>query len=974
MADLPTDAEQLGLAKRIFLEVCELPLPARDDAILRACEGREEIKQAVLNLLAAEDKPLAFETLAEDIRAAADSMDTRGEGPRDSDGTRIGRYRLLERIGEGGFGVVYMAEQTEPVRRMVALKILKLGMDTRNVIARFEAERQALAMMDHPGIARVFDAGATSTGRPYFVMELVRGDPITTYADRKRLTLRERLELFAQVCRSVQHAHQKGVIHRDLKPSNVLVVTHDDKPAPKIIDFGIAKATSGRLTEKTVFTEFRQMLGTPEYMSPEQAENGLEDVDTRSDVYSLGVILYELLVGAPPFDSKRLRSAAYGELQRIIREVDAPRPSTRLKSLDTLPSVAAVRRTEPARLTSSLRGELDWIVMKCLEKARDRRYSSAAEIAQEIQRYLDKEPVMARPPSAGYRASKFYQRNRGLVISGVVVLVLLVGGLAGTSFGLVQAQAQRNKAERLAISEAEQHRLADERATEAEDARRRAETAEREATTRLAQLERIADFQAQQLSTLKPAEMARKLRESILTAAPLDRRTALEAELEPINFTNITLESLDRDLFGKTIKSIDAQFAEQPELHAYLLQETALTLLQLGMLARMEDPQKRALAIYTDLFGEDAAETIDSLIVWAAFLRESRRYDEAENTWSRIIQWRESHLGVQHRDTIEAIAEYGVTLSLQQRFSDALVYFEEAMERARAALGDTDAVTIDLMRGVIDHHRLSGRPPEECAELRTTLVRASRERVAQTIEEFGPTSEHTVADIMTLGADIWAAEGHTDEVVATFREAYELGMRALGPHNEATLGSLERLSGVLSARGEHDKAAPLAQLNLKYRRELLGDEHVQTLFLMAQTASELMKVGQWDEAASLLRLSYYGNRKILGENPDRTTGAMQLLTEALRAEGKSDELESLWLDCYDNRRRTLGPDHALTLTMVQQLTMLYESESRLGDEVRFRTIEVEILERTFGPEHELTKAETTRLKDRLSRLEQQAGE
>src|SRR5262245_562576 len=290
-------------------------------------------------------------------------------------GTTIGPYKLLQQIGEGGMGTVYMAEQLRPVQRRVALKIIKPGMDTRQVIARFDAERQALAVMDHPNIAKVFDDGATDTRRPYLVQELVKGVPITDYCDQSHLTITQRLELFEQVCQAVQHAHRKGLIHRDIKPSNLLVSTQDDKPLAKVIDFGIAKATQARLTEKTLFTEFRQLIGTPEYMSPEQADGSL-DIDTRTDVYSLGVLLYELPVGRPPFESRELRSKAYAEMQRIIREVDPPKPSTRLSTLEALPSVAAQRSTEPRKLSASVRGELDWIVMKALEKDRARRYES----------------------------------------------------------------------------------------------------------------------------------------------------------------------------------------------------------------------------------------------------------------------------------------------------------------------------------------------------------------------------------------------------------------------------------------------------------------------------------------------------------------------------------------------------------------------------------------------------------------------
>src|SRR5215510_13948919 len=327
-------------------------------------------------------------------------------------GMKIGRYRLLQQIGEGGFGVVFMAEQQEPVQRKVALKIIKAGMDTREVIARFEAERQALALMDHPNIAQVLDGGATTSGRPYFVMELVRGIPITDYCDQANLGTRERLELFIKVCRAIQHAHQKGVIHRDLKPGNVLVTLHDGEPIPKVIDFGVAKALGQKLTEKTLFTRFEQMIGTPAYMSPEQAALGGLDIDTRSDIYSLGVLLYELLTGVTPLDEETLRQGALDEIRRMIRETDPPKPSTRLLTLGgRLAEVAKRRHAEPSALSHLIRGDLDWITMKALEKDRLRRYETVNGLAVDIERHLQNEPIAARPPSKFYRAHRWIRRN-----------------------------------------------------------------------------------------------------------------------------------------------------------------------------------------------------------------------------------------------------------------------------------------------------------------------------------------------------------------------------------------------------------------------------------------------------------------------------------------------------------------------------------------------------------------------------------
>ncbi|MHC4448635.1 MAG: protein kinase domain-containing protein [Planctomycetota bacterium] len=418
---------------------------ARSAFLDGACGIDADLRTRVDALLRAHDE--AGEFLQSPATAAA------FEGP----GTQIGRYKLLQLIGEGGMGAVYMAEQLEPVRRKVALKIIKLGMDTKQVIARFEAERQALALTDHANIARVLDAGATDTGRPYFVMELVKGISISDYCDKNNLSVKERLRLFLPICAAIQHAHQRGIIHRDLKPSNVLVTLHDGVPVPKVIDFGIAKATNQRLTEKTLFTEFRQMIGTPEYMSPEQAEMSGLDVDTRTDVYSLGVLLYELLTGSTPFDPRTIRRAGWAEMQRIIQEQEPESMSTRVTTMDA--EVAKHRRAEPAGLCRLFRGDLDWIVVKALEKDRTRRYDTPNALADDIRRHLANEPVQAGAPSAVHRVRKFVLRNRVAVLAGTAVLATLVIGLAVSVAGFRRASDEaahsREVAEFLAASDPE---------------------------------------------------------------------------------------------------------------------------------------------------------------------------------------------------------------------------------------------------------------------------------------------------------------------------------------------------------------------------------------------------------------------------------------------------------------------------------------------------------------------------------------
>ena len=540
------------------------PLPERQAFIETACAGDGSLLQRVVALLRAKEAKAATKGTAVDVDALRERVKAAltpemvspigeptscsssfGLAPEftadERPGTVIGRYRLLEKIGEGGFGSVYVAEQRDPVKRRVALKIIKLGMDTRQVVARFEAERQALALMDHPNIAKVFDGGSTEQGRPYFVMELVKGVPITQYCDENNLSTEKRLELFTQTCQAIQHAHQKGVIHRDIKPSNILVTLHDahGEAVPKVIDFGIAKATQAGLTDKTVYTNFRQFIGTPAYVSPEQAEMGGLDVDTRSDIYSLGVLLYELLVGKTPFDTKELLKAGLDAMRKAIREQEPARPSTRLIGMpqEEQTTTARQRGAETTRLISLLRGDLDWVVMKCLEKDRTLRYDTANALATDVERFLKSEPVVARPPNAGYRFQRLVRRNKLAFAAGGAVAASLVLGFGLSTWLFFKEKKARNNETKLRSRAEESEKTAKREASLAE----RARLAEREAAQRaIAFSERLQLKRVEEATAVGDTSTALTLLARILRDRP-ENRVAAERLLSALAFGPIAV-------------------------------------------------------------------------------------------------------------------------------------------------------------------------------------------------------------------------------------------------------------------------------------------------------------------------------------------------------------------------------------------------------------------------------------------------
>ncbi len=650
--------------KEILAKAAGKETPETRSAYLdAACHGDAALRQQLEALLAAHARAGNF---LEQSVVPPEELPV-SERP----GTFIGRYQLLERIGEGGFGLVFMAEQAEPVQRKVALKIIKAGMDTREVIARFEAERQALALMNHPNIARVLDAGATETGRPFFVMELVNGIPITDYSDQKELSTTDRLRLFMKVCAAVQHAHQKGIIHRDLKPSNILVTLIDGEAVPKVIDFGVAKALGQKLTEKTLFTRFQQMIGTPAYMSPEQAELSGVDVDTRSDIYSLGVLLYELLTSRTPFDPKTLLAAGLDEMRRIIRETDPPRPSTRLSTLHDpeRTAVAKHRQAEPGALSRLMQGDLDWIVMKALEKDRARRFGTASALADDLQHHLNHEPVQASPPSAAYRAQKFIRRHRFGVAMATTVALALAAGLAAALLGFERARTEASKSRQ------------------------------------------VAQFLKDMLQGVGPSvalgrntEMLREILDKTAERVGQDLKGQPEVAAELLNTLGWVYYDLGDDSHAEAFHR-DA-LALRTKLHGDEHQEVAnslhglgRTLWRQGKLTEAETAHREALSIARKLFGNDHLDTARSLTELAGTLHEQGKSIEAETMDREALSTRRKLLREPHKDIASSLGLLAATLSAQGKTVEAEALYREGLAMRKQLFGNQHPdVALSLFR------------------------------------------------------------------------------------------------------------------------------------------------------------------------------------------------------------------------------------------------------------------------------------
>src|ERR1700733_3643140 len=682
--------------------------------------------------------------------AASDSSDRTLStgGPGGAAAGQIGPYRMLQLLGEGGMGEVWLAEQKSPIRRTVALKLIKAGMDTKVVVARFESERQALALMHHPNIARVFDAGAFPEGRPYFVMEYVPGLPLNEYCDKHRLTVNERLELFMQVCDGVQHAHQKAIIHRDLKRSNVLVVERAKKPVPKIIDFGLAKATAQRLTDKTMFTELGVMMGTPEYMSPEQADQREQNIDTRTDVYSLGVILYQLMAGVLPIDVKALRAAGLEAILRTIREQDPPKLSTRIRGLGEASNVAASnRREEPRTFARHLQGELDWITMKALEKDRTRRYGSAAELGADIERHLHNEPVIAHPPSAAYRASKFVRRHRWAVAAAASAVVLLITFAAVTA-----VQARRIAAER-------------------DRASRQAEAAQRVASF-MKGMFKVSDPSQARGNSITARELLDSASKEIDTGLAKDPET--QAQLMDVMgevYESLGLYPQAHPLFEH---ALDIQRRVKGPRNPETLRsadDLAWLLLDEGHYAEAEKLARETLDIQRQVLGQDDPDTLKSMRELAATLQRQGHYADAEKMEREELDIERRGLGPEHPDTLKTLNNLAGVLRDEGRYAEEEDTERKVLDVRRRLFGPEHPQTLITMNNLASTLENEKRYAE--AEKLDRQVLEIQRRV------LGP--EHPDTAVTVYGLSCLAArQGHKDQALSLLRESVDHGLPPWG--------------------------------------------------------------------------------------------------------------------------------------------------------------------------------------------------
>jgi tetratricopeptide (TPR) repeat protein len=802
--------------------------------------------------------------------------------PSEAAGTLVaGRYKLLQPIGEGGMGSVWMADQTEPVRRHVAVKLVRADRSqSRAILTRFEAERQAIALMDHPNIARLLDAGTTDDGAPFFVMELVKGVPLTQFCDDHRLDVRDRLRLFTQVCGAVQHAHQKGIIHRDLKPSNILVESHDGTPVPKVIDFGLAKATTGlQLTEHTLFTGFGSVLGTPLYMAPEQATFNAVDVDTRADVYALGVILYELLTGTTPISRETLKQAALDEVLRLIREQDAPTPSSRLSTAGGLPGIAANRQTEPARLGRFIRGDLDWITMKALAKERQRRYETASALARDVERFLDHEPVSAGPPTASYRAGKFLRRHRPAALGAGLVLACLVAGVIGTSLALAEAQRQQ----RIASAEA----AARDRALRAEAAARRM------AELRLEQLKKSNDIVTSILSDVRPEFEG------------VDGMTLRQALAERLKSA---VARFDGDAFADDAAEMRAKLAS--------------SLVALGEQRLGIDLLTRSRDELAALRGPEHPTTLVAALRLGHGLREAGRVAEAGSLLEQTLARIESRAAPDDLWILRARRGLALCELEAGRIDRAVELLERTLDASRRTLGADHPETVSLLASVAEAYRAAGRLSESVAILEDLLHRRESRLGA----------EHPSTNLARNALAVALLDlRQSDRAVPHLEKALEVCRASVGPEHPDTLKAMNNLASAYARAGRAADALPLIEAAARRSESRLGAEHPATIAALKSVADALRQADKASDALPLYETARDRARTRFGPGHSLSLSCLDGLAGCYWSLGRADDAIPLFEEGLRLAAGTLGPDHPTTHHFRANLGVNYRDAGRLGE-------------------------------------------
>jgi len=855
--------------RQLFSKAAEYHTRAEQTAYLDvACEGDVALRAQLEELLQAHREAGSF--LREPSGTEAATVDQPSASERL--GGMIGPYKLLQQIGEGGMGTVFMAEQARPVQRMVALKVIKAGLDSHQVVARFEAERQALAMMDHFNIARVLDAGTTDGGRPYFVMELVRGLPITKYCDDHHLTPRERLELFVPVCQAIQHAHQKGVIHRDIKPSNVMVTLYDGRPVPKVIDFGVAKAMEQKLTQRTLFTQYGAMVGTLEYMSPEQAETSALGVDTRSDIFSLGVLLYELLTGTTPLTRKRLKEAAYGEILRMIREEEPPRPSTRLlDSGEALASISANRHMEPAKLTNLMRGELDWIVMKTLEKDCNRRYETANGFAADVQRYLNDEPVHACPPSKGYRLRKFVRRNRvALATAALLIAMLILGTVVSTWQAFRAIHAERDA---IAGWSEEFHQR-----QQVEQQRNRALEAEKVAKASESEARSVLEFfQEKVLAAARPEGVKGGLGIDASIRAAVD---AAEPQIGPA--------FQDRPLVEASIRSV------MGESYRYL-SEPALAIRQ----------HERSRHLRLVQLGPDHPDTLTSMANLALVYKDAGKLDLAVPLYELTLEKRKAILRLDHQDTLTSMNNLAMAYKVFGKLELALPLFERTLEKRKGTLGIDHEDTLLSMNNLANAYR-----DVDKLDLAVPLFKRTLEMRK---EKLGPDHADTLTSMNDL-ATAYQLAHKFDQALALFKESLEKKKAKLGPNHASTLTGMNNLAYAYYVAGKLDQALPLWEKTLELQKAKFGPDHPNTLTFANNLANVYRAVGKLDQSQSLLQETLERVKAKFGPTHPNTLAVTTSLAQTYQAAGKHGKALPLFEETFEKQSARYGPEHFGTLT------------------------------------------------------------